>query len=249
MSRISLSVITVCWNAEKTIGRCVESVLNQNFTSYEHLIIDGLSNDGTIEIISRYPSSNLRVMSEEDKGIYDAMNKGLRMAKGEYIIFLNADDEFESSEILQEIWSTIKGNDIFLGSVNFLNQYDEVLRRWKINELIFRNRHPYYVPPHPGFVISRDFIAKNDLLFDLSYKICSDMDFMLRALNIDTARTVISSKVITSMHLGGVSTQKTTFLIRFREIFSIYYRHSGSICKSIKLIIKRYSDHYRQTRK
>ena len=130
MSRLSLSVVTVCWNAERTIGRCLESVMIQNFESYEHLIIDGLSNDSTLEIISRYSSDNLRIISQADKGIYDAMNKGIKLAKGEYILFLNADDEFYSEDVLTNIWKKIQGYDIMLGSVNFLNQNLEVTRVW-----------------------------------------------------------------------------------------------------------------------
>ena len=89
---VKFSIITVCLNASNTIKRCMESVANQTFKDYEHIVIDGKSTDGTLNVLSKYVNAN--ITSEEDDGIYFAMNKGLELAKGEYVIFLNADDEF-----------------------------------------------------------------------------------------------------------------------------------------------------------
>lgn len=106
-----VSVITICFNAEKEIGKTVKSVLNQSFDDYEFIIVDGMSNDGTLnvvnDIIKYYPNKKVRIISEPDRGIYDAMNKGLKMASGEWVCMMNSGDCFASNNVLKEIFQNL----------------------------------------------------------------------------------------------------------------------------------------------
>lgn len=100
-----LSIITVCYNAENEIARTIESVLKQTFNDFEYIIVDGASTDSTLNIVNSYKSSIQQIISEPDKGIYDAMNKGIKMANGEWVIMMNAGDLFASNTVLEEIFS------------------------------------------------------------------------------------------------------------------------------------------------
>lgn len=118
---MQVTIITICYNAEKEIGKTMRSVLEQTFEDYEYIIVDGKSKDKTIEtakrVLSIYPNKNVKIISEPDRGIYDAMNKGLKIAAGEWVCFMNAGDIFASPEVLKEIFlSTIEDSVSFLYS-------------------------------------------------------------------------------------------------------------------------------------
>ena len=103
MSNIKISIVTVSYNAVETIERTINSVINQNYTNYEYIVIDGLSNDGTLDVLKKHESKITKLISEKDSGIYDAMNKGISMSRGEVICFLNSDDYFKDVNLLRDI--------------------------------------------------------------------------------------------------------------------------------------------------
>ena len=130
---MKISIITVCFNSEETIISTLNSVFSQNYPNIEHIIIDGGSSDRTLDIIKQYPFKNKRVISENDNGIYDAMNKGIKMAKGEIISILNSDDIYQSPNIISNVINIIKKNpskDIFLGDVVYFkaNNFNKITR-------------------------------------------------------------------------------------------------------------------------
>lgn len=131
-----LSIITVCYNAENEIARTIESVLKQTFNDFEYIIVDGSSTDSTLNIVNNYKSSIQQIISEPDKGIYDAMNKGIKMANGEWVIMMNAGDQFASNTVLDEIFSSYIPD-----SIDFI--YSDVLvknrNHWNICPMDFDN--------------------------------------------------------------------------------------------------------------
>lgn len=178
---ILITVITVCRNAEKTIGRTIESVVRQTFKSIEYIIVDGMSEDGTLPIIKEMAVSYpIRFISEPDNGIYDAMNKGIRMAHGDYIHFLNAGDIFSDAFVVEKAAGFIRKSrkDIFFG--NIMYRYPDGTNEMRNYGPICSKRIYYYT----GDCINHQAIfAAGDCLrggFDISYRICADREWMMR---------------------------------------------------------------------
>lgn len=178
---MKFSIITVCFNSEGMIGQAIESVLGQTCKDWEHLIIDGGSTDGTVDIVRKYEArygGRLRFVSEPDNGIYDAMNKGLRMASGELVGILNSDDwyELDALEAIDKASSASPGRDVYYGIVRMigLDGKEERLLRWSHTNLAKGNIC------HQCCFISSEAYRKYGH-FDLSYKIAADYDFALRA--------------------------------------------------------------------
>jgi glycosyltransferase involved in cell wall biosynthesis len=233
------TIITVCYNSENTIGKTLASIDAQSFKDYEHIIIDGQSTDGTLEIIERLSNQNRIVISEPDNGLYDAMNKGLSIAKGEYIFFLNSDDYLNNERVLEVVARDVKISpaDILLYSIEYFG--DGMSRKWVLKDDKRYLYTPYFVPPHPGFIIKNDFMKYLGLRFDLKYRICSDMKFMLESLRYSSNSVITSDFILTKMRSGGVSSK---FLSRRLREFYLIYRDLGySKIEVIVLIFKRYT--------
>ena len=122
-----ISIITVVFNGESLIERTIKSVLEQTFASIEYIIVDGLSNDGTLSIAKQYSSSITKIISEKDHGIYDAMNKGLKMATGNYILFLNAGDELYAKDTLSKVFENFINADVYYGNTAITNNKGDVV--------------------------------------------------------------------------------------------------------------------------
>lgn len=171
---IKITVITVCYNAVNEIKTTIESVINQTYSNVEYIIVDGGSTDGTIDIIREYESRITRWVSEPDRGIYDAMNKGIRIATGDYINFMNAGDCFVDNTILEQVSKRIPAGrtiDIIYG-----NSYKhDKLKKWKDYSHDFKVLHHHGAFCHQSGFIRTDYHKSN--LFDLKYKYFADFDF------------------------------------------------------------------------
>jgi len=191
------SIITVCLNAEHTIRRCLESVLSQSYIDYEHIIIDGVSSDRTLDIVKEY--NNVKWISEPDTGIYDAMNKGIQMSNGEYIVFLNSDDEF-LPDFLDRTNS--KGDvDYISNAINMIGESQ--VRVWNPrlpNDINFFFSMPI---PHAGLVVRR-LVFEQMGLFDLHFRIAADFDFVIRLLKAGY-KGAANDKPVLNFYMGGVS--------------------------------------------
>jgi glycosyltransferase involved in cell wall biosynthesis len=200
----TISIITVSYNAEKTIERTIQSVLNQHYQGkLEYIIIDGGSTDHTVDIIRSYEQDNIKWTSEEDEGIYDAMNKGIQMATGDWIGILNSDDWYAKNALNIVGRYSIKNPDVdFLigkmirvsGNMQFGKIVDPPKR--KIN-VLKPNNHPATFVSKKGY--------QNLGLFDTSYSIAADLDFIIRASKCQTVSIGICNNVLTYMKEGGVS--------------------------------------------
>ena len=207
---MKISIITVSYNSAVTIRDTLESVKNQTYTNIEHIIIDGASKDNTLAIVTEYPHV-AKVISEKDKGIYDAMNKGITLATGEIIGILNSDDLFESDTIIEQIMNVFQENkeiDAIYGNISYFETGEEnkIKRYWKSK--------PYYedffddgeVPPHPSLFVKKQVYDQIGTYYP-NFKICSDYEFMLRMMKIHNFKTKYLDATIAKMRLGGTSTQ------------------------------------------
>lgn len=204
---MKISLITVCYNSEQTIEDTLNSVLNQNYQNYEYLIIDGLSTDSTMNIIRNKEKEfkgKLKVVSEKDKGLYDAMNKGIKMATGDIIGILNSDDVLANSTVFNQIVEAFSNNKID-GVYSDLIFLDDSLK-YPVRNFIAHHQSKKlgWHPPHPTLYLKKSVYSKIGY-FDLQYKIAADYDFMLRLLKTNPNLFYIQSYFV-KMRSGGVST-------------------------------------------
>lgn len=215
------SIITVCYNSEKTIERTIKSVLNQTNKDYEYIIIDGGSTDNTLNIVMQYEPSfegKLKYISEKDNGIYDAMNKGISMANGELIGLLNSDDYYEHDalEIMNSKYETLDDKDkkhlVMYGFQRIVKDDKELAV-----EMYHHNNLDKQMISHPTCFVSRD-TYKDFGMFDTKYRSASDYDLMMRLYHKTDTVFVPIYKVITNFERGGMSAsgvgQKETAMIR-----------------------------------
>lgn len=217
-----LSVITIVYNNVKDIERTMLSVLNQTYSNIEYIIVDGASTDGTKEIIERYRSRISHFVSERDKGIYDAMNKGLALATGDYVLFMNSGDEIYASETVSDVFASAPSGDIYYGETEMFDENWQSLGQR-------RHRAPEHFDWHSfkfGMNISHQAIyIKRSLTeeFDLSYKYSSDIDWILKAAK--KSSNIVNTHMYVAKYLvGGISKKKHWASLKERfKILSHYY--------------------------
>jgi glycosyltransferase involved in cell wall biosynthesis len=207
---MKISIITVCYNSESTIAHTIRSVVSQTYQDIEHIIIDGLSLDKTLAIIKNEAIHNFKLISEIDSGIYDAMNKGIKISTGNVIAFLNADDYYSNNTVIENVMNLIIDNnlDALYGNVNFFNSNNNNLIVRKYNSRYFHPDKLKYgwMPAHPSLFLSKDLFTKFGL-FNTDYKIAADFDFIIRIFyNNNTIKFYYYPHTLVSMQLGGVST-------------------------------------------
>ena len=204
---MKISVITVCYNSAKTLKRALQSVEEQDWPFVEHIVIDGGSSDETLSILQACNHLAMWV-SEPDKGIYDAMNKGLAIATGEIICFLNADDHYASSSILSYVAKLMMDHklDALMGDVLFFNEDNpkHTVRRYRSDRFNPERLSWGWMPAHPGLFLS-SIEVKRTGLFKIDYKIAGDFDFIIRFFNKENLKYQYVPKIIVKMQLGGVS--------------------------------------------
>lgn len=204
-----ISVVTVAWNAAGTIRHSIESFLAQTHDEAELLIIDGASTDATVGIARSYDDPRIRIVSEPDRGLYDAMNKGLRLFRGDAIGFLNSDDAYADERVLADIAAALGEHDAVMGNLDFVENHEtrRVLRQWRGSPFRPGAFRRGWMPAHPTFYIRRA-LAERTGEFDTGYRIAADYDFMLRALELSEppVRTVHLDRVMVNMMAGGAST-------------------------------------------
>jgi glycosyltransferase involved in cell wall biosynthesis len=206
---MKISVITVAFNSAKTIVDTLMSVATQTHPDIEHLIIDGASSDDTVEIVRMHARTQTRLISESDRGIYDAMNKGIALASGEVIGFLNSDDFYANASVLAKIADAFQDSavDACYGDLVYVNQDNSrVVRYWKSKPFKKGDFAKGWCPAHPTFFIRKSTLQRFGL-FDLSFKLAADFEFMLRYLESGAIKAVYIPHVLVFMRLGGVSNQ------------------------------------------
>lgn len=214
---MKISVVTICYNAAATIADTLDSVAAQTYPEIEHVIVDGASKDNTMAVIKQHGSRVSKIISEPDKGIYDAMNKGLKYATGDVIGFLNADDFYASPQSLSTIADAFKdtGVDACYGDLCYVQQEDvnAIVRYWRSSPFKPRLFEVGWCPPHPTFYARRSVFEKHGN-FDASYRIAGDADLMMRFLERDHIRTRYINEILVKMRVGGASNQSLTSIIK-----------------------------------
>ena len=206
---MKISIVTVCYNSSETIGRTLTSVQNQSYEHIEHVIVDGLSTDHTINIVNQF-NHVAKVISEKDGGIYDAMNKGIKLASGEVVGILNSDDFFTTNDIVEEIAAKFKNSsiDALYADVQFVSIKNEhKITRYYSSSSWNINRFKYgFMPAHPSFYIRRKYY--NTLgYYKTDYKIAADFDLLLRFFTKGNLKYTYWNRPIVNMREGGISTQ------------------------------------------
>jgi len=215
---IKISVITVCYNAKATLEDTLRSVQEQSYNNIEHILIDGASSDGTVDIIRKNERRLAYWISEPDQGIYDAMNKGIQQATGDLIGFLNADDIFENNMVLGWIAEAFSERDInaCYGDLVYVNRADSTrIVRYYRSKHFTPARIAYGVmPAHPTLYLTKDIFKKFGL-FRTDYRIAADFEFIARIFGKQMIKFHYIPKVLIKMRTGGVSTRniKSNFII------------------------------------
>ena len=218
-----ISIITVVYNGEKVLERTIKSIRNQTFSDIEYIIIDGNSKDGTKAIIEKYKSEISQWISEPDKGLYDAMNKGLRLAKGEYVIFLNAGDQFQEKTTVEQVFRNPVIADVYYGETMMVNDANEDigLRRLKAPEVLsWESLINGMLVCHQSFIMRREIAPE----YNLSYKIAADYEWMLQCLK--RSKIIINTHQIIARFLDG-GMNKSNIQTALKERFGVMVKHFG----------------------
>lgn len=206
---LKITVITVCYNSAATIRDTLAAVSQQGYKNFEHLIIDGASTDGTVDIIRQWTGHSVVFTSEPDKGIYDAMNKGLARAKGDVIGFLNADDFYADSSVFEKIADAFHDEraEACFGDLVYVSKDNRrVIRYWKSRAFVKGDFANGWCPAHPTFYVRKSALERCGI-FDRSFKLASDVEFMMRYLEHGGVRGVYIPEVLVRMRVGGATNQ------------------------------------------
>jgi glycosyltransferase involved in cell wall biosynthesis len=203
---IKISLITATYNAGAHIGRCIESVIAQNYPHLEYIIIDGGSTDNTLQIVDQYKDHITTIISEPDKGIYDALNKGIAIATGNIIGILNADDLFADDDILTTIGNAFEANDpdILYGDLDYVKSNATIIRKWRTKAYTKGIYNWGWMPPHPTFYCKKELFESLGN-YSLEYGTAADYELMLRFMHPDKLKVVYLDKVMVKMQQGGMS--------------------------------------------
>lgn len=206
---MKISVITVCYNSAATIASAIQSVTAQTYPDIEYILIDGASKDNTMEVIHQNSSRIAKIVSEKDRGIYDAMNKGLALATGELICFLNSDDVYSDNRVLERVAKLMEDPnlDALLGDVAFVRAEapDTIIRHYRSDRFTPARLAWGWMPAHPSMFI-RSSVYKKYGGFRPDFRIAGDYDFIARAFGKGEVRYMHVPEMFVKMHVGGIST-------------------------------------------
>ena len=220
-----LSVITIVYNNVRDIERTMLSVFGQTYTNIEYIIVDGLSNDGTLQVIQKYSDRISKLISEKDKGIYDAMNKGLAAATGDYVIFMNSGDEFYAPDTVAAVFATAPDADIYYGETEMINDEGQSLgqRRHQAPEAFTWRDFKYGMSiSHQAIYIKRTLAEP----YDDRYKLSADIDWIIKAAK-KAEKIVNVNSYVAKYLVGGMSKKKHRQSLQ--ERFDIMKRYYGLI--------------------
>ena len=235
------SIITITFNAASVIGPTLQSVLSQTYTNYEYLLIDGGSKDGTVEKAKASGIAFAHIVSEPDKGLYDAMNKGMKLATGDYLCFLNAGDSFYASDTLQKIVDTIAGEKelphVLYGETAEVNEAREFVRMRRLKapeELNWRSFKDGMLVCHQAFYARRDIAP----LYDLKYRLSGDVDWCIKVMKQSTRLVKVDAVVVNYLQNGlSLKRHRESLIERFKVMCS-HYGVLPTICRHIWFVLR-----------
>ncbi len=225
---MKVSIITSCYNRESTVSGAIESVLSQDYPNVEYIVVDGASSDGSLDIINSYKERLSKIISEPDHGMYEAINKGVRLANGDIIGLVHSDDFLYDNYVISDIVRVFErtGADIVYGDGIYVrnDNTNVVVRNW-----IGGNYHRWkvrcgWLPLHPTCYIRRD-VMEREGLYDESYKISADSDLLVRYLYKAQLKVVYFHRKIIRMRMGGLSTDREKRKQMWNEDIRMYQSH------------------------
>ena len=240
---MKISIITTCYNREKTIGQAIESVIGQDYPDIEYIVVDGASKDHSPSVISGYRDRISRIISEPDHGMYEAINKGIRAATGDVVGLLHSDDFLINPHIISDMADAFQrtGADIIYGDGLFVDpaDTDKVIRDWKSGSYRKWKVRCGWLPLHPTVYIRREALERYGL-YDETYKIAADSDFLVRYLLETDLKVEYLDRYILKMRMGGLSTDKRRRKQMWDEDCRVYRTHgfAGIPSKLMKMCWK-----------
>jgi len=227
---VKISIITAVFNGEATIADALRSVASQDWADVEHIVVDGASRDRTCDVVRQQGGPKVRLISEPDRGVYDAMNKGIQQATGDIIGLLNADDSYADEHVLSHVAEVMADPkvDACYGDLVYVrrDESDKVVRYWKAGEYDPRSLRHGWFPPHPTFYVRREVYQRCGL-FDLRYPLGGDVEFMMRALGKYHVRPKYIPRVMVRMRLGGISNASFSNILRQNVVIRRSARGNG----------------------
>ncbi len=216
MTDLKVSIITVCYNSEKYIEFAIQSVLNQDYKNIEYIIIDGNSKDKTLEIVKSYQNRISKIVSEKDKGIYDAMNKGIMAATGDIIGILNSDDIYLNNNVISNVVNVFNSNKTqsIFADIMYVEREntDNVIRYWKSNSYKQGAFRKGWHPAHPTFFVRKEVYDKYGI-FNLEFPLAADFELMLRFLERYQISSIYLPNPLIKMRLGGATNKNIKNII------------------------------------
>jgi len=214
---MKISVITVSFNSEDSIRDTIESVVSQDYADLEYIIVDGASTDNTLEIIKSYGEKISKFVSESDHGIYDALNKGIKLVSGDIIAILHADDLYADKQVLSKVVRAFFEQEVeaVYGDLVYVNNtdVDKISRYWQAGTVDRKKIRNGWMPPHPAFFV-RKHLYRDYGAFESKYRIAGDYDFMMRVLWQHRVPSFYLPEVLVKMRLGGVSNRSLSLILR-----------------------------------
>ena len=241
---MKVSIVTACFNSATTIADCILSVNNQTYVNIEHIIIDGGSNDKTLDIINSIPNRVKKIVSERDSGIYDAMNKGLSLTTGDLVAILNSDDLYYDINVIKNIVNTFLANEntqIVYGDLIYVKKHDtsDVVRLWKSRTYYNQFFENGNVPPHPSLFL-RSAVYQSAGLFDVRFKLAADYEFMFRILKKFDFPSVYYPGILVKMRYGGATNKNIKNIIYQNKEILKAWKVNGFKSPKAFLLVKMY---------
>lgn len=223
-----ISIITITYNAAKELAPTMQSVAEQTWKDFEHLIIDGASSDNTLEVAHQIATPNLKIISEPDKGLYDAMNKGLKNAKGKYVLFLNAGDAFHSADVLLKYAQACKANpDIIYADTVIVDSSRKILRPRHLSapeNLSFQSFSEGMLICHQAFMVKKDLTTP----YDTRYRFSADYDWTVKCIQKTQPDHCVNLHIVAIDYLVDGTTDKNKWK-SLMERFKIMCKHYGVV--------------------
>jgi glycosyltransferase involved in cell wall biosynthesis len=239
MQNLKISLISVVFNAQNTIDRCIQSILRQKFNNVQYIIIDGGSTDNTIQIINQYRDKIDLFISEPDNGIYDAMNKRIAMATGDIIGTLNADDFYADDDVLSAVEQAFMDSkmSILYGDLDYIDPNEKIIRKWRSGQYKSGMFNWGWMPPHPTFYCRRELFERLGM-YSLDYGSAADYELMLRFIHSNKTNVIYLNKVMVKMNIGGVSNKNLSNRVKALQFDLKAMRNNGILFPVITILLK-----------
>ncbi|MBN2715976.1 MAG: glycosyltransferase [Deltaproteobacteria bacterium] len=230
---MKISVITAVFNSATTLEATLRSLAQQRYDNIEHIVMDGNSTDTSLEILKKHATSTMKIFSEPDSGIYNALNKGILHATGDVIGFLHADDYYAEDTVLNDIASAINqlSVDVVYGDLDYVghNSSGQIIRHWQSGQFHLSRLSKGWMPPHPTLYIKRSVFDRIGG-FDERFRIAADYDFMLRLLTLPGIQVGYIPKVLIKMRIGGKSSSVSNLFYKsFEDYVALKTNSIGGI--------------------